>query len=428
MSKHHQWLARQIPQWVDEGIVSASQAEALRTLYPVHDAMSLGRLLLTGIGAAMIGLGVILLFAYNWAEMTKVSKLAVIFSALITSHVLAMRLRTRQVVYSESLFALGSMLMGAGIFLVGQIYHMDSHYPNAFLLWSVGALALAWTLPSLTQAFLAVMLVIGWHLFEVLDFQYANHSALLLVLFGILPLIWRLHSPVLARFVSAGLLLTLGLSVGVIGGELVVTTQVLAAATLIGLERAIATSNEEPERKIASEFAKPAWWVLVVLMYLMTFGDLVPELVLRELDSVVAASYFLLVLLASQAVFFWLVYRRRFNGVVILCELVIVLLLVPSLVTWFAGTLAGRESVFWVALGFNLLLLSVSLWLMIDGARTANRQHMLRGSLLFALLAMARYTDLFDSLIARAVVFVLVGLALFVVSHIYQRNKKQVGT
>lgn len=423
MSKHHQWLARQLPQWVDKGIVSDSQAEALRELYPLRDAVNLGRLLLTGIGAVMIGLGVILLFAYNWAEIGKIGKLAIVFTALIAAHAFAMILRSRHAVYSESLFALGTMLMGAGIFLVGQIYHMDSHYPNAFLLWSVGALALAWALPSLTQAFMAIILIVSWHLFEVFDFRFANHSAFLLILIGLFPLIWRLRSPVLARFVSVGLFLTIGLSTSVINADLVVTTLLLIAVALIGLERIISDQAHDLEREIVREMAKPAWLVLLVVMYLMTFADLVPDLVLRELDDVSAVSYFIIALAASQAVFFLLLYRRRLTGMMILSELAIVLLLLPM----FMEIPSARAIALPVSLGFNLILLSLSIWLMIDGARNANRQHMVWGSLLFALLAMARYTDLFDSLIARAVVFLLVGISLFAVSHIYQRNKSQVG-
>lgn len=427
MSKHHQWLARQIPQWVDKGIVSDSQADTLRELYPLGDAVNLGRLLLTGIGAAMIGLGVVLLFAYNWAEMGKISKLAVIFSSLIAAHALAMLMRARHVVYSESLFALGTMLMGAGIFLVGQIYHMDSHYPNAFLLWAVGAVALAWALPSLTQAFIAIILIISWHLFEVLDFRFANHAAFLLVLTGIFPLVWRLHSPLLARFVSVGLFLTLGFSSSVIHGDLTVTILMLTATALTGLGRVLGSSEQDMLRDIAAEMAKPAWLVLVVIMYLMTFGELVPELVLREVDGVIAGSYVFIPLALSQIFFFWLLYRRRLTGMTIVLELAILLLLLPSLTALFAETQTVRGIAGVVSLGFNLILLAISVWLMIDGARQANRQHMVRGSLLFALLAMARYTDLFDSLIARAVVFLLVGISLFAVSHIYQRNKSQVG-
>jgi uncharacterized membrane protein len=427
MSKHHQWLARELPVWVDKAVISDSQADALRALYPVQDTVSLGRLLLTGIGAIMIGLGVILLFAYNWADMGKFSKLAVIFGTFIAAHALAMITRSRNHTYSESLFALGTMLMGSGIFLVGQIYHMDSHYPNAFLLWAVGALLLAWALPSLTQAFMALILIIGWHLVEVVDFHFANHSGFLLILLGIFPLLWRLHSPVLARFAATGLFLVLGFSSAVIDEHHVVINLILTATALIGLERIGYFSGSGMQREITAEMAKPAMLVLVGIMYLMSFADLAAELLPIRVGGVVPGSYFFITLLASQAVFFLLLYQRRLNGLAIVAELTVLLVLLPFLSALFTEAYTVREIASTVSLGFNLLLLAISVWLMVDGARNANRQHMVRGSILFALLAMARYTDLFDSLIARASVFLLVGTALFAVSHVYQRNKKQAG-
>ncbi len=424
MNRHHQWLARQLPQWVDKEIISGTQADTLRALYPLGDSIGLGRLLITGIGAIMIGLGVILLFAYNWDDMGKVSKLAVIFSGLIGAHLAALYSRERHHVASESLFAFGTMLMGAGIFLIGQIYHLDSHYPDAILFWSLGALALAWVLPSLTQAFMAVALIIAWHISEVSDFNFANHRALLLILIGLLPLVWRLHSPVLARFVSAAVFVSIGFSVGAYDEDLIVTTLLMTAAAFIGLEQVMAQQAEK-HRELAAELAMPARWVLFVLMYLMTFSDLTPDLLRVEWSDMMASGYFVVALLASQAAFFRLLYLRRVGGLIGLTEIAVVLVLLPLL---FAPSLESGtkhnliEPLVWA--GFNLLLLAVSVWLMIDGARHANRQHMVRGSILFALLAMARYTDLFDSLLARAVVFLLVGVALFAVNHFYQRNKR----
>ncbi len=424
MNKHHQWLARQLPQWVDKAIISDAQAASLRALYPLGDSIGLGRLLITGIAAVMIGLGVILLFAYNWDDMGKVSKLAVIFSGLIGAHLAALFTQPRSYVASESLFALGTMLMGAGIFLVGQIYHLDSHYPDAILFWSLGALALAWTLPSLTQAFMAVALIIGWHLSEAMDFQFANHTALLLILIGLLPLVWRLHSPMLARFISASIFISIGFSVGTNDAQLVTTTLLLAAATFICLEQVMSQQGERL-REIAAELAKPALWVFFVLIYLMTFDDFGHEFLHIKWRECFASGYFMAALLASQAGFFWLLYRRRVNGLTALAETSIVLALLPS---WLLPLFEVRaqqqliEALVWG--GFNLLLLAVSVWLMVDGARHANRQHMVRGSILFALLAAARYTDLFDSLLTRALVFMLVGAALFAVNHFYQRNKR----
>ena len=51
--------------------------------------------------------------------------------------------------------SLGTMFFGAGIWLIAQVYHIDEHYPNGFLLWGLGALAMAWALRSIPQAIVA---------------------------------------------------------------------------------------------------------------------------------------------------------------------------------------------------------------------------------------------------------------------------------
>ena len=45
------------------------------------------------------------------------------------------------------------------------------------------------------------------------------------------------------------------------------------------------------------------------------------------------------------------------------------------------------------------------------------------GCVLFALLMFSRYSDLFDSLLSRAAVFLVLGAALFAVGNFYSRHK-----
>lgn len=368
-----------------------------------------------------------MLFAYNWAEMSKYLKLAVIFGSLTASHLLALLVSGRNHLASESLHALGTILMGAAIFLVGQIYHLDSHYPHAILLWSAGALVMAWALPSLTQAFMAICLVILWHVMEVFQFQYANHAAFLIILFGIFPLVWRLRSPVLARFVSAGLLVTLGLSISSVNEGLVGITLLLLAAAMIFMDRIIQTRGNTSQTEIADEIAKPAILVLVLLLLGLTFGDFLHEIINFKLEDPLTSGIYWIVLLLSQLTFGWLLVKRQMNAISMLVELTVILVLLPRLLSVFAGTPLLYKLHVALAVAFNLILLGISIWLMIDGARHANRRRMVLGSILFAVLAMARYTDLFDSLIARAAVFLIVGITLFVAGNIYQRNKKVAG-
>lgn len=426
MNKHHHWLAQQIPAWVSAQIISAEQAKNLQQRYPVSDSINLGRLLITGAGAIMIGLGVILLFAYNWAEMGKYVKLAVIFSALAGAHLAALLSMHRHPVLSEGLFVVGTMLMGAAIFLIGQIYHLDSHYPDAFLLWSGGALALAWARPSLSQAFIAIILVLSWHMLEVLDFSTSNHGAFLLIIAGIFPLVWRLHSPLLARYVSIALFITLGLSISIESERLLGISLLASASLLIILNQLLQFQKNIEYREIAQEMAKPAILLLAIISFMLTFQEVLKDFIIIRLEQNLYSVAFWVVVTLSQAGFIWLFIKRQLSLLVILSELILLSVLLPALLLDLQNIQTLGRIHQWLPVLFNLLILIGSSWMMFDGARQANRRQLVTGSLLFALLAMARYSDLFDSLLARASVFLLVGVALFVVGNIYQRHKKQV--
>jgi hypothetical protein len=315
--------------------------------------------------------------------------------------------------------------MGSTIFLVGQIYHLDSHYPNAFLLWSAGALALAWALPSLSQAFMAIILVSCWHITEVLDFDYANHSALLLILIAIFPLVWRLHSPVLARFTSATLLTSLALSILAIDEDMVGVIMLMSASALIATEQIVRHFANTEQKNIAFEIEKPAVLVLIITMFCLTFTDLIDEILNFSFDSPITTGYFWSALILSQLSFAWLLFKKQLSHLSSLAELTVILALLPALFYQQLDAEILPDIYLILTLAFNIILLLFSVWLMIDGARKANRQHMVYGSMIFSILAMVRYTDLFDSLVIRASIFLIVGITLFSVGNIYQRNKKE---
>ena len=62
----------------------------------------------------------------------------------------------------EALQLTGSLLFLANIALVGQIYHLESRTPNAFLLWFLGIAALPWLLHSKAQLVLNVLAFSLW--------------------------------------------------------------------------------------------------------------------------------------------------------------------------------------------------------------------------------------------------------------------------
>jgi uncharacterized membrane protein len=75
-----------------------------------------------------------------------------------------------------ALHAAGTIALGAGIFLAGQIFNLEEHWPGGIMLWALGA-ALAWAvLRQWPQAVLGAVLVPWWLTGEwiVRTEKYAN--------------------------------------------------------------------------------------------------------------------------------------------------------------------------------------------------------------------------------------------------------------
>src|SRR5205814_2892786 len=67
----------------------------------------------------------------------------------------------------EALHLLGSGLFLANIALIGQVYHISSRPPNAFLLWWAGIAALPWILRSKAQHVLSLLAFGVWFGMEI---------------------------------------------------------------------------------------------------------------------------------------------------------------------------------------------------------------------------------------------------------------------
>jgi hypothetical protein len=74
---------------------------------------------------------------------------------------------------------------------------------------------------------------------------------------------------------------------------------------------------------------------------------------------------------------------------------------------------------------YNLLLLFSALTLMQRGFRDLHLRSAVMGSILLSALAIARYTDLFHSLLARASVFLLVGGLMLGVAIFFARARRE---
>lgn len=132
-------MREQILQWVEQGAIQADktdQAMALVDAQPqaIEWYAFLGKLLLW-LGAVSTGFGVIFFFAYNWDDLHRWQKFAVVETVLVLSAAWAW-LSTSRIVTTIALTAV-SLLTGAGLALFGQTYQTGADPWQLFAMWAV---------------------------------------------------------------------------------------------------------------------------------------------------------------------------------------------------------------------------------------------------------------------------------------------------
>jgi len=427
VTKHVRWLKQEVAQWRAEGLVDDAFAQRILARYPDTPERGWGRIVFSAIGAVLVGLGVILFFAYNWQDMPKAAKLALVFGAVVAAHGSAMALARRadpNRALVEGLHALGTMLFGAGIWLVAQIYHIDEHYPNAFLVWSLGALALAWALPSLVHALLALFLVSFWAGLETMQFQTPMHGAPLLVVVGVLPLAWWRRSPALLFCALAVLFVVTAFAVGWIDSKALISVLfVMGAAAVIAGACAPATAfpaAEGPLRMVGLLVALGCGFALsfpglVGVLWQMNLAKPALMIYLGAAGAALLGALVVAAVLFNRDGLAHLDSYQRWQLTLLGLGLAIVL-----------GCMFSRSRIdgWAIALPFNAIVLGLAALLILEGSRHLQPLRVGVGCLIFALIAVSRYTDLFSSLLVRAAVFVALGGGLFFVGSFYARQRR----
>ncbi len=433
MSMPVRWLHAESERWVREGILSSEQAERIRGLYPAsRPSRPWATLVFCGLGAVIVGLGVTLLFAYNWRAMPKAAKLATVFLGLGAAHAGGLYLfhrRPRYRALGEALTVGGTMLFGAGIWLVAQVYHIEEHFPTAFLVWGSGAFLLAWAMPSVFQALVSMAALCVWAGSESAGFDTPMHAAVPLLAAGFLPLAYRERSRVLLVCLLAAVGVALA-SVSAACSQGPVPFLALLALSVLAL--AAGWLHEG-----AALFPESAMWyrglgftAYLVLVFVLSFGEIAEDL-FRELQRhqpwpapalAYAAAPMALALAAWAALGARQLRAPPERRAAMPPDLWMAPLAMAA--AYALAFLGPGGSGLPVAVPFNLILLAHAVSAMAQGARRGEVRAVAVGCVLLIALTAARYTDLFESLLARGAAFLVVGTSLFVEGFLYARGKR----
>ncbi|MBH8601420.1 DUF2157 domain-containing protein [Thermoactinomyces sp. CICC 23799] len=143
-SSKYQWLRMELSRFEEAGIIDSSQVQQILSSYEVKGKGSAGfiRILLI-LGSVLIGVGILSFIAGNWEALPRTVKFLLILFGLTGAYFTGWKLEDSYPKTSKSFYYIGAAIYGAGIFLVGQMFHSSSPYQQAFLVWALGTVPLA---------------------------------------------------------------------------------------------------------------------------------------------------------------------------------------------------------------------------------------------------------------------------------------------
>jgi uncharacterized membrane protein len=158
-----------LTRWQKAGVLDAEMARRIRA-YESEQKKPAGLrwLVIAGLilGAILLACGVALFVSAHWDQIGPGARLAVVLAMVSIFHLGGGWARERFHGLSTALHAVGTLSTGAAIFLVGQIFNIQEHWPAAVLMWAVAALAGWILLHDEAQQVLTMLLAPAWILSE----------------------------------------------------------------------------------------------------------------------------------------------------------------------------------------------------------------------------------------------------------------------
>ncbi|MDR3600745.1 MAG: DUF2157 domain-containing protein [Desulfosporosinus sp.] len=138
-------VSTELEHYENDGLITAEQKNGILEIYEIKGGLNFIRVVVT-IGAILVGLGILSFIASNWTGISHLGKLFIIFGVFGAVNLAGYLLSEHNPKTGRSFIYLGTLVYGAGIFLIGQMYNLGGDFPTAFLLWSLGVLPMAFQL------------------------------------------------------------------------------------------------------------------------------------------------------------------------------------------------------------------------------------------------------------------------------------------
>lgn len=425
-------IQKDIRELIEAGIITSETAKKIEEHYAKKSSSPTNRLFVVfGIlGAILVGLGIILMIAHNWDELSKTTKTVLAFLPLILSQFLCVYILLKKSVnkaWIESATTLLFFSIGACISLISQIYHIPGNLSSLLLVWMVLFLPLIYVMKS-SVAPLLYIVGITYYAAEASYFSYPNFVpyAYWGLLLAVLPQYFILakKSPKSNYLTLENIVIPLSVTIA-LGTFSSVGSYFMYVAyfSLFGLFYNIGANNLFGSNKTRSNPYKVIGALgTLTLLFVSSFEWfwLVVIQSKNELENwITYVSFWVALSITVLAIFYLLklLKTKSIRELPIFAPLFLVFLILFGLGQFFSSV--------WILI--NVVILAVSILTIIKGAKKEHLGILNFGLAIITLWIIIRFLNTDLSFIIRGLLLIIIGVGFFTANYLMLKKRKTNG-
>lgn len=417
-------ILKDVNELVRAGVITDKEASKIREYYQEKAESPNNRLFIVfGIlGAILVGLGIILIIAHNWDELSRGTKTSFAFLPLLIGQILCgftLIKKQDSVAWRESASAFLFLAVGASISLVSQIYNIPGNIGSFILIWMLLCLPLVYIMRS-SVASLLYLIGITYYACETGYWSFHSSETYFywLLLLGALPHYYHLFKKKPGSnfmiFHNWIIPLSIVISLGTLAdktAELMYISyfSLLGLFCIIGNSRFFDLQNTRNNAyKIVGSLGTMGLLLALSFDWFwmdLRTGDLLNTFSIGSPEFLAAV---ILTLLAGVLLFFQ---KSKFD--------IIETVFIFFIPIFFLGQLTLFGAVL-----INVFVFVIGIFKILEGVKKDHLGIMNYGLLIITALILCRFFDTDLSFIFRGILFVLVGVGFFTTNYWMLKKRK----
>lgn len=422
-------LRKELTELLSAGVIDKATAEKINNYYDSKLGTPQNKLVIVfGIlGALLTGLGIILILAHNWDELSRTTKTTIAYIPLLAGQALCaytLFKKDSSIAWREASSAFLFIAIGTCISLISQIYNIPGSISSFMLSWMLLALPIVYIMSS-SIASLMYIAGITWYACETGYFNNRDSEGyyywgLLLLILPYYYLLYRKHRESnFFIFHNWFIPLSVIIVLGTVADE-VWQLMLVAYMSLFGLLYHIGNLPLLREQKIRNNgyLVLGSLGTVVVLLGLSFdfFWSELRENPFWKNELIASPEFIASSILTLAAAIVWITHKWKQRPLDLKpVEAVFILFIIIFII--------GTHSP--VAVLVNLLVLMIGILTIREGAREFHFAVLNYGLLIVTALVICRFFDTEIGFVFKGILFVAVGVGFFLANMWMLRKRKE---